>query len=100
MKTLAFHPDERKQHVTVDCADGELSVYRYCAFCAHCAGVRVGGRMVPSPQKQAMNEVRNRGGGDEALLQAAMMFNTLVRDGTAIECDDDANQGFRSLYRN
>jgi len=26
------------------------------------------------------------------------MFNTLVRDGTAIECEDDAGEGFRSMY--
>ncbi len=99
MKTLAFHQDEKKRQVTVTCADGELSVYRYCAFCVHCAGVRVSGRMVPSPQKQAMDEIRRRGGGDEALMQAAMMFNTLIRDGSAIECDDDANEGFKSLYQ-
>jgi len=35
---------------------------------------------------------------DEGLMNAAMMFNTLVRDGSAILCNDDANEGFRSLY--
>jgi len=28
-----------------------------------------------------------------------MQFNMLIRDGTAIECDDDDNQGFKSRYR-
>ena len=98
MKTLPFHQDEKKQHVSVDCADGQLSVYRYCAFCTHCTGIRVGNRVIPSPQKQAMTDIRTGGSGDEVLLQAAMMFNTFVRDGSAIECDDDANQGFASLY--
>ena len=98
MKTLAFHREDKKQQVMVDCADGPLSVYRYCAFCVHCAGVRVGGRVMYSPQKQAMNDMHSRGAGDEVLLQAAMMFNTLIRDGSAIECDDDANRGFQSLY--
>ncbi|MBS1193865.1 MAG: hypothetical protein H6R28_265, partial [Methanomicrobiales archaeon] len=25
-------------------------------------------------------------------------FNTLIRDGSAIECTDDGNEGFSSLY--
>jgi len=36
---------------------------------------------------------------DENLLNAAIMFNTLVRDGNAIECEDDAGEGFHSMYR-
>ncbi len=99
MKTLPFHRDEKKQRVTVDCADGAVSVYRACAFCSHCMGIRVNGRVMPSPQKQAMTEIRTRTVGDEVLLNAAMMFNTLVRDGDAILCDDDANEGYRALYR-
>jgi hypothetical protein len=35
---------------------------------------------------------------DESLMNAAMQFNALVRDATEIECDDDANRGFRSRY--
>jgi hypothetical protein len=31
-------------------------------------------------------------------MHAAMMFNTLVRDGSAIACDDDANAGYSALY--
>jgi hypothetical protein len=31
-------------------------------------------------------------------MNAAMMFNTLVRDGAAIECSDDANHGYEGLY--
>jgi hypothetical protein len=32
------------------------------------------------------------------LMNAAMMFNSLVRDGTAIACDDDKNTGYLALY--
>jgi len=31
-------------------------------------------------------------------MNAAMMFNTLIRDGHAIACDDDANAGYAALY--
>jgi hypothetical protein len=27
-----------------------------------------------------------------------MMFNTYVRDGTAVECDDDADEGYNPRY--
>lgn len=98
MKTLPFHRDEKKQQVAVDCADGRLSVYRFCAFCVHCSGIRVRNRVLPSPQKQALTDIKTKAASDDALLNAAMMFNTLIRDGEAIECDDDANEGFVPLY--
>jgi hypothetical protein len=99
MKTLPFKREESKNDVLVECADGWLSVYRNCAYCVHCAGVRVGKRLLPSPQRQKMEAVKRGATGDEDLLNAALMFNTLVRDGDAIECDDDANKGFRTMYR-
>jgi len=98
MKTLPFQQDEQKQHVAVDCADGRLSVYRFCAFCVHCSGIRVRDRVIPSPQKQALDNIKTKAASDDTLLNAAMMFNTLIRDGEAIECDDDANEGFVPLY--
>ncbi|MDD5420128.1 MAG: hypothetical protein PHV57_09820 [Methanomicrobiaceae archaeon] len=99
MKTLPFHRDEKTDRVTVTCADGEVSVYSHCAYCRHCIGVRVGKRVFPSPQRQAFLGVKQTGAPDEGLLNAAMMFNSLIRDGAAIECDDDADQGFSHLYR-
>ncbi len=98
MKTLEFHRDEKKDRVTVTCADGEISVYSHCAYCIHCMGIRVGKRVVPTPQTQATADLRRGTAGDEVLMNAAMMFNTLIRDGSAIECDDDANQGFQRRY--
>jgi hypothetical protein len=96
MKTLEFHRNEKKERVTVTCADGEVSVYSHCAYCRHCKGIWTGKRMAPAPQTQAFSDLRRGIAPDENLMNAAMMFNTLVRDGSAVECDDDADQGFRS----
>jgi hypothetical protein len=66
----------------------------------HCKGVYVGNRLVSAPQNQALTNIRKgaSGASDENLMNSAMMFNSLIRDGTAIECTDDANEGFRKLY--
>lgn len=98
MKTLEFHRDEKKDRVTVACADGEVSVYSHCAYCKHCRGIVMGKRTMQSPQEQAGADLRRGIAGDDSLMNAAMMFNTLVRDGSAVECDDDANEGFRRRY--
>jgi len=94
MKTLAFQRDEKKNRVTVTCADGEISVYSHCAYCRRCKGILVGKRLALSPQAQALSDLRKGTTGDDTLMNAAMMFNTLVRDGSSVECDDDENQGF------
>lgn len=99
MKILEFHRDDTTDRVTVACADREVSVHSHCGYCRHCAGVRVGRRTIPTPQRQALSGVRQGANPDENLLNAAVMFNTLVRDGTAIECEDDAGEGFSSMYR-
>jgi len=98
MKSLVFQRDEKKNKVVVTCADGDVSVYSHCAYCRHCKGVRVGNRVVSTPQMQALNDVRKGVAGDDNLMNAAMMFNTLIRDGTAIECADDDNTGYIGLY--
>lgn len=98
MKTLEFVRDTKKDRVTVACADGMVSVSSKCAYCRHCTGIVVGKRVAPAPQKEALDAIRNGTGSDESLMTAAMMFNTLVRDGNAIACDDDANTGFLKLY--
>ena len=98
MKTLEFVRDEKKSRVTVACADGMVSVYSKCAYCRHCTGIVVGKRVAPAPQKEALDKLRQGTGSDDSLMTAAMMFNTLVRDGSAIACADDANTGFLALY--
>jgi hypothetical protein len=99
MKTLAITRDEKNVRATVMCADGEVSVYRNCAFCIHGKGIRIGEKLYPSPQETAMKNIRGGVSGDEALMNAALQFNTLVASATAIECSDDQNTGFRSRYR-
>ncbi len=94
MKTLPFHRDEKKNRVTVTCADGEISVYSHCAYCRRCKGIWVGKRLVPSPQVQALSDLKRGSAGDDTLMNAAMMFNTLIRDGLSVECEDNENQGF------
>ena len=98
MKTLPFQRDEKKNRVTVTCADGDISVYSHCAYCRHCKGIWVGKRLVPSPQIQVLSELNKGSVGDDSLMNAAMMFNTLVRDGSSLDCDDDENQGFQRMY--
>jgi len=98
MKTLEFVRDEKKGRVTVPCADGPVSVTSKCAYCRHCTGIVVGKRTAPAPQKDALDAIRSGRGSDDTLMNAAMMFNTLVRDGHAIACDDDANGGYAKLY--
>ena len=98
MKTLEFVRDEKKDRVTVACADGMVSVYSKCAYCKHCTGIVMGKRTAPAPQKEALDAIRKGRGSDDALMNAAMMFNTLIRDGSAIACDDDANAGYLALY--
>ncbi len=55
--------------------------------------------MIPTPQRQALSGLRQGANPDENLLNAAIMYNTLVRDGSAIECEDDKGEGFSSMYR-
>jgi len=98
MKTLPFCRVPNKDQVTVDCADGKVSVYSKCAYCIHCQGVRVSQRVIQPPIAQAYRDIKKGLAPDESLMNAALMFNTLVRDGESIECDDDANEGYRSRY--
>ena len=98
MKTLPFQRDEKKNRVTVICADGDISVYSHCAYCNHCKGIWVGKRLVPSPQAQALSDLKRGTAGDDTLMNAAMMFNTFIRDGASLDCDDDENQGFQRMY--
>ena len=96
MKTLPIHRDEKNVRATVECATGEVPVYRYCAYCAYCKGVRVGTRVYPTPQEKAMQDMSRGRGSEDLLLNAQLQFNSLVRDGSAIECGDEENKGFKS----
>ena len=58
----------------------------------------MGKRLVPSPQAQVLSDLKQGTAGDDTLMNAAMMFNTLIRDGSSLDCDDDENQGFQRMY--
>jgi len=98
MKTLLFQRDEKKNRITVTCADGEISVHSHCAYCKHCNGIWVGKRLVPTPQVQVLSELKKGSANDDSLMNAAMMFNTLIRDGSSLECSDIENRGFKRLF--
>ncbi|MBO4354778.1 MAG: hypothetical protein IK060_04115 [Methanomicrobium sp.] len=98
MKTLELIRDPVKDKVTVKCADKEVSVYSRCAYCKFCNGVKVGKRVFPTPQKEKLAGIKRGNTPDEELMNAAMMFNTLIRDGSAILCEDDAGAGYTSMY--
>jgi len=51
------------------------------------------------PQEKALQDMRKGAASDEALLNAQLQFNKLVRDGVAIECGDEKGTGFVSRYR-
>ena len=54
----------------------------------------MGKRLVPSPQIQVLAELKKGTANDDSLMNAAMMFNGLIRDGLSLECEGDGNQGF------
>jgi hypothetical protein len=54
--------------------------------------------MTQSPQVKALTEVRQGMAADDNLMNAAILFNTLIRDGNAIACDDEVNEGFNRMY--
>ncbi len=97
MKTLAMNKESGSDRATVECGGKPVSVHRFCGYCSHCAGIRVGRRLIQNPQGRALQELRKGTAPDENLMQALMMFNAYVRDGSAIECDD-AGEGYVPRY--
>ncbi|MDO8842015.1 MAG: hypothetical protein Q7J09_11330 [Methanocalculus sp.] len=95
MKTLPFirGPNDR---ITVQCATGEVPVHTRCAYCRHCHGIRVQKRLTPSPITQAYQKIQRGQASDQELLNAGLMFNTLVADARAeaIECGDEKGEGY------
>ena len=51
-----------------------------------------------SLKRLVADEIRRGTAPDENLMQAMMMFNTYVRDGSAVECDDDEGEGYAPRY--
>jgi hypothetical protein len=99
MKSLPILRDSASDKVQVECAAGKLAVHTRCAYCIHCKGVKIGARVMPSPYDTMSSKIRSGAMPPEALMEAALQFNTLVRDGSDIACDDDANAGYTPRFR-
>ena len=86
MNVLPFKRE--KNNVYVECATGEVEVHRTCSNCTNCKGIEIGKRMMPSPYDGTLTKLRSGKAEPEQLMEAAMQFNALVRDGTGIGCGD------------
>jgi len=99
MKSLPILRESDTDKVQVECAAGKLAVHTKCSFCIHCKGIKVGARIMPSPYETAASHIRTGAMPPEALMEAALQFNVLVRDGTEVACDDDAGAGYTPRFR-
>jgi hypothetical protein len=99
MRSLQFIREPGSDKAYVECASGKVPVHIKCAYCTHCKGITVRARVIPSPFDMASSQIRTGGMPPEALMEAALQFNTLVRDGSAVNCNDDQNNGYASRYR-
>jgi hypothetical protein len=99
MKSLQILRETETDKVQVECAAGKLPVHTRCAICIHCKGIKVGSRIMPSPYDTISAQIRTGAMPPEAMMEAALQFNTLVRDGTEIACDDDAGVGYTPRFR-
>lgn len=100
MKSL---PLDRKPSgkATVICCGKEVSVHSTCIFCSKCAGIRTNRRVTPNPYAVALRGSKGGMSYDEQLMEAMIMFNTVIEDknSTDIECSDDEGCGYVPLTR-
>lgn len=99
MKSFPFIRESTSDRVYVECASGKLPVHTRCAYCIHCKGIQLGARIMPSPYEQSAIQIRTGSMPPESLMDAAMQFNSLVRDGTALACDDDSEEGYTQRFK-
>jgi hypothetical protein len=99
MKSLPIFRETGNDKAQVECAAGKLAVHTKCAFCIHCKGVKVGARIMPSPYDTISGQIRTGAMPPEALMEAALQFNTLVRDGSEIACNDETGAGYTPRFR-
>ncbi len=99
MKSLPIIRETATDKVQVECASGKLAVHTRCGLCIHCKGVKVGARIMPSPYDMITGQIQSGVMPPEALMEAALQFNTLVRDGSEITCDDEAGVGYTPRFR-
>jgi len=53
---------------------------------------------MPSPYEKTGAQIKTGSLPPEAYMEAALAFNTLVRDGSEVACDDDGNLGYETRY--
>jgi hypothetical protein len=99
MKTLPIIRDLSSDKAYVECISGKLSVHTRCSYCLNCKGIQVGARVMPSPYESVSGQIRGGGMPPESLMEAAMQFNTLVRDGSAVACGDETGKGYSPRFR-
>ena len=64
----------------------------------NCKGIQVGARVMPSPYENAFSQIKGGSVPPEILMEAAMHFNSLVRDGSAVACNDEKDQGYTPRF--
>jgi len=89
---------KEKDNAYVECATGEVEVHRKCSNCTNCKSIQIGARMIPSPYDGVLTKLRSGKAEPEHLMEAAMQFNALVRDGTALGCADDSGKGYTQRF--
>jgi hypothetical protein len=96
MNMLPFKRE--KDNVYVACATGEVEVHRTCSNCTNCKSIQIGMRMMPSPYDAVLTKLRAGKAEPEQLMEAAVQFNALVRDGTGLGCADDSGKGYTRRF--
>ena len=96
MKILPLRKEKGNAYVA--CVTGEVEVHRTCSYCVSCKGIQIGLRMMPSPYDGTFAKLKSGKAEPEQLMESAMQFNTLVRDGTALGCADDDGKGYTSRF--
>jgi hypothetical protein len=99
MKSLPIFREQGSDKAYVECASGKLSVHIKCSYCLNCKGIQIGARVMPSPYESVSDQVKGGSMAPESLMEAAMQFNSLVRDGTAIACGDETGNGYSPRFR-
>mgnify|MGYP007023464133 FL=1 len=64
----------------------------------NCKGIQVGARVMPSPYESAFSRISGGSVPPEMLMEAAMQFNSLVRDGSSVACNDEKGEGYTPRF--
>ncbi|MDD1724878.1 MAG: hypothetical protein LUQ07_07100 [Methanospirillum sp.] len=99
MKSLPILREQGSDKAYVECTSGKVPVHTKCSYCLNCKGILVGARVMPSPYDNASSQIKGGSVPPEILMEAAMQFNSLVRDGSAVACEDEKDGGYAPRFR-